>query len=1175
MKKRLLTFFAFALTALMVNAQSWAKPEIKLTTDQVPEKAYIYNVESNMFLTKGGAWGNHASVKPDVSVAFLYEMQAQGEENTYKLHCSAAANNGILGRQSIEDVYTDWKAQADWGLTWEFIPVTGGFIIRNAASDPQYGANKYTDDDPANYGLYILGYNPERDDLEKGSGDPMGTHEGIYMVDPDDAEGYTTLWAFMTEADYAAYNAQMALYNKLIDALEEGYTEAELAEQAALLSSTDIDAVNAAVAVVTQMVLDYGYTHATPENPFDVTDVIKNPGFDGTKGGTPANWECTNAVLQNNSTYVGWDEETGATTESPVFNCQIEQWTSGTAITSPADVHQVLVDLPQGTYRLTGWCIATSGTAGATPEGAELYAQSGSVRYATTVAMTNGEEGSGYPHLTTVEITHFGGDLTIGYSYTPGSVKWWAADNFRLYYCGPVNNPGLVALQAVLGTAEPYIDEYDELYVYSDATKTELEQAISDANSVIAGGDSDECQAQTNVIANLLTQVKAEISAYANLDKFATKVLGDVDKYPFIEELGDMADDYRGAYDDNKATVEEIEAWIAAYDDFVKNAIKAAMKDATEENPIEITPLFANLGFEENETESATPNNWTCDASAFKARVNTAEVWQATFDAYTVLNDLPAGAYKITAHGLARSGSSVENYNTNGEGITAEFYANNASVKVKDQALGAGAEQLYGNDVNLTGDEENPLWVPNSMEGARVYFNVENTPYVNEVTANLVNDGDPLRIGFRDMGNGDGTIVGNSWTIWSDVRVFYIGVSKNELYNEMVAIAQSTYDMEDKCLIEKGCSTLSDARDAADKLSSSSSEEEITNAINNLTDAIKYYNDGKALVNEVINLSTSGVYDEVLNNYEVSGESELSKILDELNEAITDEEFESNEQIEGWLKALPGARTAHIFAAVVTEQGLTPTEEEPADVTDVMTNPSFATNNATGWTVSNTGGSVGGGDAQRQGSTAYEMWNGTAFDIHQVVPGLPEGYYTISVKALYRNENNGDAVAAEYFANPDSIGALAKFYANDTQVNVKSIFECAQAEDPAIDGQASYVYDGVTYYTPNTMISFENYAMDLNLYDNVLVVYLDGKTDLKVGLCYETTAAHAWFPFDDFKIAYMGTQAPTAIEGVEADAIMAGKVAIFSINGQQQSRLQKGVNIVRKADGKVVKLLVK
>ena len=249
------------------------------------------------------------------------------------------------------------------------------------------------------------------------------------------------------------------------------------------------------------------------------------------------------------------------------------------------------------------------------------------------------------------------------------------------------------------------------------------------------------------------------------------------------------------------------------------------------------------------------------------------------------------------------------------------------------------------------------------------------------------------------------------------------------------------------------------------------------------------------------------------------------------------------------------------FFAAVTE-GKTATEEEPIDVSAVMSNPSFSDNTANGWTLTHTGGSLGGKADQLQGSTAYEIWNGTAFDIHQTVPGLPEGYYRLSVKALFRNGNNSDDLAAAYFAAPDSPEQnLAQFYANEQAVNVKNAYAEAQAEDPAIDGQITFNKDGQVLYTPNTMISFEEYAMTLGLYTNQIVMGLDGKKALTLGLRFEGAAANSWFPFDDFKIEYLGTKAPTAVEGILTD-MTEGIKAIYDLSGRRVSKAVKGIYII-------------
>lgn len=1162
MKKRLLSFFVFAFVGLMLQAASWTAPTIQLVTDQIPEKAYIYNVEQGKFLTKGGAWGNHACVKADVSGAFLYELQLQEDGESYKLYCAAADKQHLLGRESAEDVYTDYNNQAAWGILWEFKAVSGGYEIYSAHACPNFGADKYTDDE-TNFGVYKLGYNPERPDLTNGTGAEMGTFDGVYMVDPTNCEGYSCTWAFMTEEIYAVYNSQMALYNKLNEAIGAGYTEAELKEYADLLTSTDSDALAQAVEAVSQLILDYAYNHASPDNPVDITDVIKNPTFEGSRGAEPAGWidEYGNMLIQNNKAYPIVDDEGNDLGEYGLNNFS-QNWTSSaTDPIAASKIYQVISNLPQGSYILQVDGIATSASASLQVSGAGMFAESGAAHYFLEFDKNPyGVTGAGNPHRYQMFVTHMGGDLTIGADFTPGYVKWFAVDNFRLYYAGPVDNPGLVALSSAVSAAQPYVDEYEETYYYSEETFNTLKSELDKAGDTMSG-TSDECLEEAGKVNAMVTTVKAEVAAYNKLKALYEKVESDMQAYENIaalsEKLSEMLDEYKGAYEDKVATVEQIEAWVAGYNDVVVNGVKAAMATATEENPIEITCLFKNLAFEENTNESAAPTNWESNSGNFKARANTAEVWNVSFDAHTTLTDLPAGAYRITSHGLSRSGSSVENYATLGADVTAEFYANNSSVKVVSQHVGAGAEQRHSSDVNLTEDEENPLWSPNSMEGARVYFNVAETPYVNTVTASLIKDGDPLVVGYRDLGDASGTVAANSWTIWSDVRVYYIGVSSDALYNEMLALAETAVGYEEGCMVNAAVTKLEDAAQAAEKLPSTASEAEIVAAINQLNEAIDYMSQGKTLISDLMALyeNYSGKVDEI-----ESSDTKFPELIEEVGSAISSEEFDSNEQIQGWLDSMAAAWTAYI-----QYDHLNATEENPADISAVLTNNSFQLNNANGWTVTNTGGSIGGGDAQRTGSTAYEAWNATAFDIHQKVVGLADGYYRLSCKALFRNGNNSDDLAAAYYAEPEAVQALAQFYANDNTVNVKNIYEEAQAEDPAIDGQTTFVRDGVTYYTANTMISFENYAMNLGLYSNTLLVKLEKGQELTIGLRYETTASYAWFPFDDFKVEYLGGAAPTAVEALPVADKTAS--AIFDLSGRKVSKAIKGIYVV---DGKKV-----
>lgn len=1177
MKKSLLSICVMTFTAVSAFAQSWVAPSLQYTNTSVLEKAAIYNVAQQRFLTKGGAWGNHASLG-SAADAFVYDIEAQQEEGVYKLHCSSAKNTGYLGRESIKDVYTDFNNQAAWGTLWSFekVETTGNYRIMSAASCPNFGYNKYLDEDGyfdegSDMGsLWVLGWSPNEQDLTNGTGEPMGSNVGCYMFDmtlEENAE-VSVEWAFVTEEAFAVYNAQSTLYDKLVEAYNVGYSEAELSNYAALLGSTDVNAIAEAKTAVDQLILNYGYNHATPDNPYDVSAVILNSTFDGAKGAKPADWIATdNALIQNNKVYADYEG-----TNPNAFNNFVQDWTSSnnTSINA-ADIHQVIADLPQGTYRLTAYCIATSGSADLVPTGAELYAESGVIHYSTPVSMPYGSEGSGAPHLIEVDITHFGGDLTIGYGFTPGYVKWWGVDNMKLYYCGPVANPGLLALTSTYASAQTYIENYEGEEVFFTAASYEaLKSELSAADAIMAGADSEACQEEAAKLNEMLPGIKAEIAAYEKLNNLVAKVAVDVESYtvsvPSLgETLADMRDTYESAYYGHEATIEQIEAWIAGYNDVVVSGIKDAMSSASVDNPIEITALFPNMGFEENTAETNKPNGWTCEAGAFKARANTAEVWQAAFNCYRVLEGLPAGAYKLTAKALSRVGSSADNYATydpEENQQLSRLYINAKMVPVADQASGATPEQRYTNDANV-GTEDEPMWVPNSMEGARVYFNVDEL-YNNEVIGVSLNDNDPITIGIKH----EGDVPGNSWTIWSNFRLYYLGVSSNALYETMVALAENAQESAETAMTEDGLKKLEDAIDASDKLDVTSSSEAITEAIGILNEALEYNAATPALFEKLMTMVSD--IEEKSQNMDIESDyAGLDDMLAEAGDAIADEMAKSNEQMEAWLTNLPKELVKYVQFPVLKSAS----EENPGDITAAITNPSFDTgtndtNGAYGWTFDWTnggGGHIGWNNTtQQEGSHyAYEFWDLTAFDMHQTIAGLAEGYYRLSCNNLYRNGNNTEEVAQAYEADP-AASRMLYLYANEAEKAGNSVYDYAQTEDPAWDGQGTATLAGATVYLPNTMIS-AGAAFEQELYTSSLEFHLNDGADLKFGLRLNGEGArYSWCLFDNFKLEYLGTTTPNAIEGIATESV---KSAIYDLQGRKVSRVQKGLYI---KSGKVV-----
>ena len=71
----------------------------------------------------------------------------------------------------------------------------------------------------------------------------------------------------------------------------------------------------------------------------------------------------------------------------------------------------------------------------------------------------------------------------------------------------------------------------------------------------------------------------------------------------------------------------------------------------------------------------------------------------------------------------------------------------------------------------------------------------------------------------------------------------------------------------------------------------------------------------------------------------------------------------------------------------------------------------------------------------------------------------------------------------------------------------------------------------------------------------------------------DTTIAQDWIYVDNFRLFYLGTEPPVAVSSV--NAISKNPVAIYTMDGQRHARMQRGVNILRMADGSVRKVLVR
>lgn len=152
----------------------------------------------------------------------------------------------------------------------------------------------------------------------------------------------------------------------------------------------------------------------------------------------------------------------------------------------------------------------------------------------------------------------------------------------------------------------------------------------------------------------------------------------------------------------------------------------------------------------------------------------------------------------------------------------------------------------------------------------------------------------------------------------------------------------------------------------------------------------------------------------------------------------------------------------------------------PADVTGLITNPSFDNGTNTGWTTTT---SVNGNN-QAWNSTCWEYWSYTpgdgGFDYYQTITGLPNGRYTVSAKMF------NDQVQKE----GDSFQAAAGLYATSGATTVMKL----------VDVQGS----------------------TLNKYTTDEIVVTNGTLRIGAKNDPDKTMTARWFVMDEFELTYIG-----------------------------------------------------
>ena len=245
-------------------------------------------------------------------------------------------------------------------------------------------------------------------------------------------------------------------------------------------------------------------------------------------------------------------------------------------------------------------------------------------------------------------------------------------------------------------------------------------------------------------------------------------------------------------------------------------------------------------------------------------------------------------------------------------------------------------------------------------------------------------------------------------------------------------------------------------------------------------------------------------------------------------------------------------------------------EAETVDYTASITNPSYASNNNTGWS---------GTSLTAASYTCAEHYNKN-YDYYQTITGLPAGEYKVSVQAFYR----AGLASSDYSTKDDASYNHALLYATgDGTTNTVALKRASsEASSTKLGGSESSVGSGL--YIPNNMQAASIYFA-AGKYNNSINAVVGTDGTLTIGLKKSTTISGDWTIFDNWTLEYYSNSSAnanvrsaladdaTGIDAMSSNEAVA--ISFYSLDGKPLTSPQRGINIARMSDGSTRKIIVK
>lgn len=1213
MKKSVLLLAGFTLASVSAFAQT--KPTVtyanfaEAVSAETPSVYYLYNVETSLFITGGNYWGTRACVINNGS-------------------------NGSTNNATIKDLYVN-KANVN-GYKWE-ITQSGNiteledpcYQIANKTTSNYLTADNWNGiwvdggtNRPYNY-WYVkdLGNNTFQlyydTDATKG---PLGvpeTAEGVtgntntYFVDPSatytknvDGEDVTypafegaanTTWALVTEEEYERVKPLIAVYYKtkgLVVELEDAkaaYPEVDFsaAEAITKLDNPTDEQLTAASQSIKDAIADYEASKATFDEPKSIdigdgSDIAPwTREFTGT--GEIGTWHTNTWSTEANNGADGTDMTTPF----------CEDWVAKGGILSDQKIYKT-VKLNPGLYKFTINARAYNEAGGIDSfEGLSMYFGDQSINLQDEVAMyTSGGKSvlwkkGGFSIIAIVSETS---EVEFGFNIENANWNWLAFKGTSLTYYG---NQDVEANKKKLEMAE--FASFDKI-TEADANP-ELINAYNDLVDQIEAEMAKGADTDVEAVKAMVAKAEAAKAAVESNEKAYQELLAKIKDWDKTitesnftgDEWGDFSDfiqteeiELEGypsitptaiVNGDRSLTTEEINEYIGTVEKKLAEAIAHSLKPGDD-----CSKMIVNAKFTDPENKGGwidANNNCTLYGGIHKFPV--AESYHSTFDIYQEIEGVQDGVYSLSLNGFCRLDKA-------GEDVAAKIYMNDFATKLanlnspEQVVLEENAQDGFNCYLTATADgpwTTNPIFwvdeegtpcghsspnnatdtkvtldggatglVPNGMEGASVAFSAGR--YEAKVYG-LVKGG-KMRIGIRN------TSSVNQWALWSNFTLTYEGNSAEALLKALPIFTEKLDQLTKENRGTNMSTAIVDQSDKAVQMANdamkSADEAELTEALLAANAAINAADDNIAAIKALNgdggeDTGATGKVDDAYMSYGdyITPETEamwsewMTKAASYQN--LTTEEIteltNSASDIVDALKydAKKTISTANTETALDGLELDNATAEAPVEITGAIVNNSFE-EDLEGWDC------VKGGDtkaadnsdatykinwneeqAEVVGGYVFNTWSGSipegGLPASQMIFGLPAGTYTLS--AYLASDANNKIVLS----------------ANDVKE------EFTMKGDKATPNAGAITF----YYDPAE------------------------REDLTIGV----VGTNCWYKADYFQLFYLGND-PTAIKDA-ATAQSAAPVAIYTVSGAKVSGLQKGINIVKMANGKTQKVLVK